>query len=166
MDTTNIRTDPPGRGTGVGNRDSWSARSEKRRAQSAALEEIHRERVRKRALDDQLRGVAPAAASSGDQDGLYNPPIDAEKASKSAGPKGQEKRLKRPKVLDSDEAKWLSDMGKLGSAQRTFNPLVAGSNPARPTKNRKMPGHMFGHFSLRSTDRAGARMDRTHRNGV
>ena len=134
MDTTDKRTNPTDRRQGLKNPDSWSARSEKRRAHAAALEALHRERVGQRALDDQLRGVAPSAPQVGDQEGLYDPGIDAEKASKSAGPKGQEKRLKRPKVLDTDEAKWLSDMGKLGSAQRTFNPLVAGSNPARPTR--------------------------------
>ena len=134
MDTTDKRTDPTDRRPGLKNPDSWSARSEKRRAQSAALEEIHRERVRKRALDDQLRGVAPAAPPIGDQGGLYNPPNDAEKASKTAGLNGQERPIKRPKVLDRDEAKWLSCMGKLGSAQRTFNPLVTSSNLVRPTK--------------------------------
>ena len=137
MDTTDKRTDPVDCGPRI---SDWRLRSNRRQADRdklIALAEIHRDRARQRESQNSIRGVAPSAPQVGDQEGLYNRPIDAEKASKSAGLKGQEKRLKRPKVLDTDEAKWLSDMGKLGSAQRTFNPLVAGSNPARPTNKHK-----------------------------
>ena len=137
MDTTDKRTDPVDCGPRI---SDWRLRSNRRQADRdklIALAEIHRDRARQRESQNSIRGVAPSAPQVGDQEGLYNRPIDAEKASKSAGLKGQEKRLKRPKVLDSDEAKWLSYMGKLGPAQRTFNPLVTSSNLVRPTKHTK-----------------------------